>query len=307
MKKITALFITVLLISSSVQAQVSEDLGNTKPLANLTGIMNDVKSLERESNEERLEAIKTMLESRSIEYEIETFSLDRKTYPRKTGSNLIVTIGSGSSDIVIGGHWDAAWLRDGTLSKAVIDNGVAAVVLVRLAEELKNMSLKHRFRLVFFDMEEIGLVGSREFVKAHNDDSIACAINLDVLGYGNALMIGPAATAGPNAVYRAFKEACVDYGVTFMEFPNYPPSDDRSFQNAGIENISIGASPYADACYMWMMLNGGGNMLNKEVQPGVFKNIHSHNDNSDNVAEESVNIVYTVVLEMALLLDNYYK
>ena len=51
---------------------------------------------------------------------------------------------------------------------------------------------------------------------------------------GAALAFGPAAREGNAAVYDAMRRVCADVAAPCIEFPAYPPSDDRSFQAAGI-------------------------------------------------------------------------
>jgi len=279
MKRPTAFIIVLLLFFyPSIFAQSKDQLLDIKPLP---GIMDDVRSMEKTTNLERLESIKTMLESRNISYEIESFTIKRrKSYPRNEGQNVIVTIGTAEKDILIGGHWDAPFLRDGTLCKGVIDNGNSAVVLVRLAEALKTIRLNH---------------------------IITGVINLDVLGYGTTFMFGPRNNAGNNLIYRTFKAACVDLDYFFTEFPEYPGSDDRSFQRAGIANISIGTAPAVDALHMWLSLNGGQECLKEGVVPGIFTHIHSKEDKSSNVDPRSLTIVYNALLETVKRLDKKYN
>jgi len=300
-KSIIAGFLVILFFHTLCFGQSN---GQGAALQPLPGLMEDVRSLEKSSNLERLASIKRMLENRHIPYKIEMFALNAKeqgTYPRTEGSNVVVTVGSGSEDIVIGGHWDAVWLSREKLSKGVIDNGCSSVILVRLAETLKSMTVRHRIRIVFFDMEEIGFLGSRAYIRSHKNDPIAAAINLDVCGFGDTIMLGPRNSAGNNRIYRALKMACVERDINFVEFPEYPSSDDRSFNAAGIENISIGILPADLTHQMWIELNGDRSTLKGSFYPRV--KIHSEEDNSENVDPKAMTLVYSAVLETVKKLD----
>ena len=55
-------------------------------------------------------------------------------------------------------------------------------------------------RIVFFDMEELGLLGSAEFVQAHRDRPMRAMVNLDVNAFGDTLIFGPRAGANDTAV-----------------------------------------------------------------------------------------------------------
>ena len=205
----------------------------------LSTMLDDVRRVEVDSNVGRREALEAILSESGVAYELEPFTIEpRRNYPRTEGANLVITLGEGESDIVVGAHYDAVWLRDGTLSRGAVDNAASSVVLARLAETLKDDPLQHRIRIVLFDMEEIGLVGSAKYIEEHESDTIAAAVNFDVNGYGDTLMFGPAAGGGNADVYQLFKETCVEEQLDCQEFDQYPPSDNLSFQAAGIPNIS---------------------------------------------------------------------
>ena len=162
--------------------------------ARLSTMLDDVRRVEVDSNVGRREALEAILSESGVAYELEPFTIEpRRNYPRTEGANLVITLGEGESDIVVGAHYDAVWLRDGTLSRGAVDNAASSVVLARLAETLKDDPLQHRIRIVLFDMEEIGLVGSAKYIEEHESDTIAAAVNFDVNGYGDTLMFGPAA------------------------------------------------------------------------------------------------------------------
>jgi len=301
--------ILILSIGAGCSQQI-ESYDTALTLEQLPGLMEDIRSLEKPTNEERLDVIKTMLETRNIPYELETYTIEKtgrlSNYPRSEGTNIVVTIGEGSGDILIGGHWDAVWLKNGSLSKGVVDNGSSCVVLVRLAEKLQSEKLNHRIRIVFFDMEEIGLIGSKKYVEAHTSDDIRAVVNLDVLGYGESLMFGPRNTAGNNPIYRALKGACVDLDINFVEFPEYPHSDDRSFQDAGIDNISIGTGPAGELHHLWLLLHGHDKLFVKGSMPSMFTKMHSEGDNSSNVDTLGMTAAYNAVLETVKRLDVVY-
>lgn len=300
------LFVVITFSSFSLIAQSKDQGLDIKPLP---GIMEEVKSLEKSSNLERLESLKKMLDKRDIPYKLEKFEhAGRRPYPRKEGVNIVVTIGSGSKDIVLGAHWDAVYLgrppSAENISKGVIDNGCAAVILIRAAEEIKKMNLNHRIRIVLFDMEEIGLVGSAKYVEMHKNDQIESVINLDVCGFGNTLFFGSRNVAGNNNIYKTFKTVCVENDFNFVEFPQYPNSDHLSFQEAGIENISISILPADIVHQFWLEINGHGNLVNGSAMTRI--NIHSTADNSSNVDPVAMSIVYKSVIETVKKLDVMY-
>ncbi len=267
-------------------------------LASLPGLLEDAARLGGKSNRERQSILQDILTEKGIEYSIEPFSAKSERNNRViNGNNIVVTLGSGESDFVIGAHYDRVDVGSG-----LVDNGCSAIILTRIIEALSNEELNHRIRIVFFDQEEVGLVGSAQFIEQHKGDPIESMINLDVNAYGNTTLIGPSASTGINRLYRLAKTICVENDFEFLVFPEYGASDDISFQHAGIESISLGISTAEQAYQFWLALNGS-----EEFQPAgtpkVFTMIHSKNDALKEVESAAMAQNYTIVLEMIKRLD----
>jgi hypothetical protein len=245
-------------------------------------MLDAVRSMEAPSNPGRREALEAYLRHLGVSYEAESFIIaPREDYPRTEGVNLVVTIGSGSGDIVIGAHYDAAWLPGGVLSRGAIDNAASVAILARLAEVLGHENLEHRVRIVFFDMEEIGLAGSGHYLADHADDTIVAGINLDVNGYGDTVFYGPASSPGNALLFALMRDHCAGQGLDCVEAPAYPMSDYISFQRQGIPNISFSTFPAIEAHTLWLFLNGGGDAFAAGFVPRVLRVIHSPDDTSD--------------------------
>ena len=83
--------------------------------------------------------------------------------------------------IVVGGHYDGH-----DISEAAVDNGSGIAVTWEAARALAKLKgqLKRTIRFVGFAQEEMGLLGSDAYVKAHHDEKIVFMLNLDVAGGG---------------------------------------------------------------------------------------------------------------------------
>lgn len=217
---------------------------------------------------------------------------------------MVVTFGSGAREIVVGAHYDAVKLKDGTLSRGMVDNGAGAMALVRLAEELRGRPLRHRVRLVFFDQEEICLCGSKSFVAARPPADVAAAVNVDIAGYGDALLYGGGRGEANAGVFRALQRVCAERRLDCLEFPAFPTGDDRSFEAAGIPNVSVATLPAAEAHQLWLLLNGGKETgLEKGFAPRILKTIHTHEDTLDRVDPATLERFPGVLLDLVLELD----
>ena len=169
----------------------------------------------------------------------------------------MVTLGEGPEEVVIGAHYDAVRLADGSLSQGAVDNAASSVMLIRLAEALRTEKLPVRLRVVWFDMEELGLIGSAQYVKQHSADRIGAMLNFDINAYGNTIVFGPSELKENAALRRKFVETCAAEDIACAAFAQMPPGDDRSFVKAGIPTISVGIISAVEVHQLWLMMHAG--------------------------------------------------
>jgi hypothetical protein len=265
--------------------------------------LEDVGRMERDTNEARFDVLTSMLTERHIAFVVEPFTIEpRKLEPRTQGRNIVVTIPGRSPEIVIGAHYDAARLKDGTLSKGAVDNAASTMILVRMAAALSKVRLRAQTRIVFFDMEELGLLGSAEFVRAHRDRSMRAMVNLDVNAFGEALMIGPR-TASNGVALEGALASCRQLAADCVEFPRMPPTDDISFQKGGIPAVSIATVPRVQAHQLWLLLNGGKETgLQPGFTPRVLETIHTTADTSALVDRDAMARAYRITMSLVATL-----
>ena len=271
----------------------------------LEGMAADVARMATDTNIGRREILESILADRGIAFQIESFTIEeREDYPRTEGRNIIVTFGSGPRDIVIGAHYDAVRFPDATLSPGAVDNAAGSIVLTRLAEALAEETFEHRIVLAFFDMEELGLIGSSQYLTAHATQTIDAMINFDVVGYGDTLLIGPTADPRNAVIDAALRQACLDEGIEFLNYPAYPPSDDQSFQAAGIPNVSIGTLPAPEAHRLWLLLNSNPQgVFDPAFVPRILQLIHTPADSPEVVDASAMNIAFRAALNLLRRLD----
>lgn len=264
----------------------------------------DVARMQQATNEARFDAVTAMLAERNIAFEVEPFTIEpRKGEPRTSGRNVVVTIAGSVPEVVVGAHYDASRLSDGTLSGGAVDNAASVVILVRLAETLSRARPKTQIRVVFFDMEELGLLGSAQFVQVHRERPMRAMVNLDVNASGDALIFGPRAGANDGAL-GALRAACMGIAATCVEFPRMPPSDDVSFQQGGIPAVAIATVPAVQAHQLWLLMNGGKESgLQTGFIPQILRTIHTAADTSSRVDREAMVQAYRVALTLITAMD----
>lgn len=273
--------------------------------APLPGLLEDIARFAGQDNVARGDTLLRILRERGLEPEARPFpNRAQQQEPRADGRNLVVTVGSGPRDIVVGAHYDAVRLPGGGVTDGVVDNGAGAVVLTRVADTLRGHDLRHRVRVVLFDLEEVGLLGSRAYVAAAEPGRIAAMVNIDIAAYGNTLIYGPASHEGNAAVYRGFRTVCVVQRIQCLAFPQYPRSDDRSFQAAGIPNISIAILPAIEAHQGWLLMNAGGDTGFREgFVPEIFRTIHTAADTLERADAYAMTRLHDAVVALVLELD----
>jgi peptidase M28-like protein len=232
-------------------------------------------------NDERFQAVTDMLRARNLAFTVEPFSIDKEVRgePRTKGRNVVLTVGDGPEEVLIGAHYDAVRLPDGALSHGAVDNGASAVMLVHLADALRAERLPLRVRIVWFDMEELGLLGSAHYVEAHAADRTSAMLNFDINAYGDTVAFGPPAGGGSARLQRAAVQACAIEAIDCVRFPGLPPGDDRSFGKAGIPALSIALLPAVEVHQLWLLMHGGPQSgLAEGTKPAIMQTIHTPDD-----------------------------
>lgn len=292
-------FVAALLLGASRLAAAAEPVAPAG---------SEVAALVGRTNEERREALLEVLRRRGIPFQVEAFRAEPRggTGEALEGRNVVVTVGvAGEREIVVGAHYDAVELGGGSIGPGAVDNAAGVATLVRLADSLRARAAErpfaHRLRIVFFDLEERGLHGSRHFVEARGSEAIAAAVNVDVVGYGDTLIFGEPAG---ERLARVLLETCAERRLPCLGFPEFPPGDDRSFQAAGVPTVSMALLPRVEAHQLWLFLNArDGSGLAAGFRPPILEILHSSRDTLDQVEPAAQELVHDFLLDYVTALD----
>lgn len=253
------------------------------------------------SNDERYAVLTTILGEWRIPFADGIFraGVGAGRDPRVSGRNVTATIGGGHEEIVLGAHYDAAYLADGTLGPGAIDNAASCVALARVAAILSQHEPPRRIRIVWFDMEEVGERGSRHFVLAHGTDHIHAMLNCDVIGYGETILFRVAEQAKDPWLGRVFERTCTSESMDCLRCDDLPPSDDRPFAHAGVPTLSIAGLPREEARQLVSYLGRRDpSPVSQSPGPPILRIIHSRSDVAENV--DGVSLLRTVRFLAAL-------
>ena len=111
-----------------------------------------------ENNAQRREAIVKLLAERGVVVETQAFGEGNRA-----GVNLVVTLpGREARPILVGAHYDRV-----SVGQGAVDNAASCAALIELIGAFRASPLgRYTLKFVFFDQEELGLIGSREYLQS---------------------------------------------------------------------------------------------------------------------------------------------
>jgi aminopeptidase S len=240
------------------------------------------------STTERGAAITDHLKSAGVTFHVEEFRDGTRS-----GTNIVATIPAkaASRTLLLGAHYDRV-----ARGRGAVDNAASCAVLVELIERLKSKPLSNTtMTIVFFDLEEIGLVGSRSYFQTLSNSAIPNqAINLDIFGYGETFFVSPSTPSG--SLMTFLKQAASETGFPIRSIPitQYPLSDHVSMARAGVETIGIAL---IDGSEIDSVITPGA------VPPRILSMIHTDADTMEQVREQDMAKALPVLERTIRLLD----
>lgn len=147
--------------------------------------------------------------------------------------NIIVKLGKHHENkdiVVLGAHYD---VYPGSLG--INDNGCAVVMLLEFIKRNYNRDFDIPIEVVFFDKEETGMIGSRNYVFL-NKDRINYSLVFDIIAYGDKLLYG----SSNSSFDELFKH------IEIFKLNRVLPSDNLSFASARVKTALITAAPDDD-------------------------------------------------------------
>ncbi|WP_313928345.1 M28 family metallopeptidase [Pseudoxanthomonas sp.] len=230
----------------------------------------------------RGDAIGARLDAMGIAWKREAFERDGQA-----GENLVADLGGPDKAplLLIGAHYDKVAIGHGATDNA---SGVAAVL--ELAQALKAKPLdQHRVQVVFWDLEEKGLLGAHAWVATAGREQPALYVNFDVFGWGDTLWMMAPDSGTP--FVAALRAASGTEKLGFAPGDKYPPTDHLAFLKAGWPAVSFSLVG-GDEIDPILAVFGGG----KPAQvPKVMQVIHSERDTTAELDASRVDDALRVV------------
>ena len=239
---------------------------------------------------ERAAAITRRLDELGVKYRLQPF-----TDKDKRGANIIAELpGAGAQKLVLGAHYDRVVAGQGA-----IDNASGSAVVLELLATLRTKPLKnYTVTVIFFDLEEAGLLGSKAQVAVDQGRRLPnIYINFDVFGYGDTLWVMSSEGDSPSA--KAIKQAASDSKFAIEIGPDYPPGDHLSFLKANVETVSISLIAGEEINPILKIFKGD----RSDRPPRILTIIHSAGDTPDKIDGAAVVRALPVVEQAIRYID----
>lgn len=168
------------------------------------------------------------------------FSRSRQRLGPHRPENMVVRLHAQAKPrLVLGAHYDSV-----PGSTGANDNGSGVVVLLSWLRRALAHPPQFPLEVVFFDLEELGQLGSRAYLDQVGAANILAMINLDICGVGDTLLVGPRHHVERGPLHQPLERVA---GVCpFQVMDRLPPGDDLTFEGAEIPAISVSIAPWQD-------------------------------------------------------------
>ena len=232
------------------------------------------------------------LKSLGVIHRVEPFTA-RVGAGDRVGQNIVASVPAmqASSTLLLGAHLDRVARGQG-----VVDNGASCAVLLELiARFLARPLEKTTITVVFFDLEENGLLGSRSYFQTLDPKALPSkAMNLDIFGYGDTLFVSPSKN-GPliASLGKAASEGA--FPMRTVPMAQYPPSDHQSMALAGVETLGIAL---IDGTEIDSVVGRRG------APPRILTIIHSDADTMNQIREKDIAVATSILENTIRILDN---
>jgi Iap family predicted aminopeptidase len=216
----------------------------------------------------------------SIEVSSKSYCLETET------ANLVASLpGKVKETIVVGAHLDS-W----DLGQGAVDNGQGTAELFDIARIFKKYFPDNYYTInfVWFNGEELGLLGSKKYVEMHKNDKIIAMFNMDMTG--------------------------IPQGINCMGFDEFIPFfKDLSGKLNGFDlKEGIISTPWTNSDHEPFMLAGIPSFsVMGHLEENMYKYYHEMGDSFDKVNKkficEAVAVITILVKEMANNKEIEYK
>lgn len=188
--------------------------------------------------------IKTEFQSYGLTTHFETFS-----YQGHTGYNIIAELPGTTRPnevYIIGGHYDSVD------NPGADDNASGVAGVLEIARIISQYESEATIRFIAFDMEEIGLIGSKDYAFDHRNDDIRGMISMDMIAHdpNNNFRARIYGSSASNPIKQAIASALNEYTdiaptiLGALDASDHAPFEWRGFQACLLIEYDVWNNPF---------------------------------------------------------------
>ena len=260
-----------------------------------------VEVLDAKPDAERRELLVRALELHGIPYRKLAY-----TAPTGPGANIEIALGTGAPVLILAAHYDRVAAAGGANDNA---SCVAAAIDIYRAVVAAGAPKRITLKVVFFDDEENGLMGSRHYAATtalaapnapHATNAIIGVVSLELCGIGDAFGIWDIYQGMEDSlIVRALRMAGKAEGVysgVHGPIPRFS-SDHASFLEHGIPAVGLTVLPRADEAALRAYVADPNSLrwLLRWMRPTIFRTYHTASDSAATVKVAALAMVARVV------------
>lgn len=207
-----------------------------------------------------------------VEENPKTATIILKAKDGKATSNNVIARIEGEMDEVITftAHYDSV-----RFSKGIYDNATGSITLLQLFDYFMHNKPKRTLEFIWCGSEEMGLLGSKYYVKKHEKELEKVRLNINVDMVAATLGYDIACVTGGEDIINYIKYVSKELGFPIKAYQAVYSSDSTPFADCGIPAISFAR------------LSSRGGAV-----------IHSHDDVIERLSEENYKKTYTFIINL---------
>lgn len=207
-----------------------------------------------------------------VEENPKTATIILKAKDGKATSNNVIARIKGEMDEVITftAHYDSV-----RFSKGIYDNATGAITLLQLFDYYIKNKPKRTLEFIWCGSEEMGLLGSKYYVKKHEKELEKVRLNINVDMVAATLGYDIACVTGGEDIINYIKYVSKELGFPIKAYQAVYSSDSTPFADCGIPAISFAR------------LSSRGGAV-----------IHCHDDVIERLSEENYKKTYTFIINL---------
>jgi Zn-dependent M28 family amino/carboxypeptidase len=222
------------------------------------------------------------------------FTLARERLGPHRPENIAVRFHEeGEQRLVLGAHYDSV-----PGSTGANDNGAAVVVLLAWLR----LALAHPPRIplevVFFDLEELGQLGSQAYLDQVGAEHVLAMMNLDICGVGDTILVAPRHYVELGPLRQPLQSAALAGANPYEVVDQLPPGDNLTFERADIPTISVCMAPWQDRD---AVLDTAQSIYHGRAPadlPTIWETMHNgRRDSIQSIEEQAMQSIFTWLVE----------